>query len=145
MQKVTVIALLLVLGAGVGISFLMYRQLGTDTVTLSGTPELVANGQGQACGDVGFAVKARSMGQWLYNVPKGKTLTGAFIVGGNDQQDIGFSIWSPTNRIVHFEEDRAHELEFEVVGTIRGDYRFEFDNRHSAFTEKKLTVTVCVA
>ncbi len=90
------------------------------------------------CGSIG------SLARSLYNVPKGKTITGAIIVGGNDQQDIGFSIWSPTNRIVHFEEDRAHELEFEVVGTIRGEYRFEFDNRHSAFTEKKFTVTVCV-
>ena len=145
MQKLIVISLLLVLGAGAAVSFLMYRQIGTDIVTLTGAPELVANGQGQACGDVGFAVKARSLGLWLYNVPKGKTLTGAFTVVGNDQQDIGFSIWSPTNRIVLFEEDRAHELEFEVVGTIRGEYRFEFDNRHSSFTEKKFTVTVCVA
>ncbi|MCH8949512.1 MAG: emp24/gp25L/p24 family protein [Chloroflexi bacterium] len=85
-----------------------------------------------------------SLARSLYSVPKGKTITGAIIVRGNDQQDIGFSIWSPTNRIILFEEDRAHELEFEVVGTIRGDYRFEFDNRHSAFTEKKFTVTVCV-
>ena len=145
MQKLIVISLLLVLGAGAAVSFLMYRQIGTDIVTLTGAPELVANGQGQACGDVGFAVKARSMGRWLYNVPKGKTITGAFTVGGNDQQDLGFSIWSPTNRIVLFEADRAHELEFEVIGTIRGEYRFEFDNRHSAFTEKKFIVTVCVA
>ena len=145
MRNASAIALLLVLGAGVAIGFMMYRQLGTDTVTLSGTPELVENGQGQACGDVGFAVKARALGLWLYNVPKGRTLTGAFTVGGNDRQDLGFSIWSPTNRIVHFEEDRAHALEFEVVGTIRGEYRFEFDNRHSAFTAKKFTVTVCVA
>ena len=49
------------------------------------------------------------------------------------------------NWIVLLDEDRAHELEFEVAGTIRGDYRFEFDHRHSAFTEKKLTVTVCAA
>ena len=66
-----------------------------------------------------------------------------FTVGGNDRQDIGFSIWSPTNRIVHFGEDRAHELEFEAVGTVRGDYRFDFDNRHSTFTEKKRAVTGC--
>ena len=49
------------------------------------------------------------------------------------------------NCIVLLDEDRAHELEFEVAGTIRGDYRFELDSRHSAFTEKKLTITVCAA
>ncbi len=145
MQNLIVITLFLVLAGGAAVSYVMYRQIGTDIVTLNGTPELVSNEQGQACGDVGFAIKARALGRWMYNVPKGKTITGGFTVGGNDQQDVGFSIWSPTNRIVLFEDDRAHELEFEVVGTIRGEYRFEFDNRHSSFTEKKLTVTVCVA
>lgn len=63
---------------------------------------------------------------------------------GGKGKDVGFSIWSPTNRVVLFEQDRTHELDFEVVGTIRGDYRFDFDNRHSSFTDKKVTVSLCL-
>ncbi len=145
MQKLIVITLFAILAAGASVGYLMYRQLGTATVTLGGAPELAATAGGQQCGDIGFSVKARSLGQWLYNVPKGKTISGTFSVSGNDSQDIGFSIWSPTNRVVQFETDRAHELEFEVVGTVRGNYRFDFDNRHSSFTEKDVTVSLCVA
>jgi len=144
-QKLIVISLLGILVAGVFVSYLMYRQLGTSTVALSGAPELTATADGQQCGDIGFSVKARSLGRWLYKVPKGKTITGTFSVSGGESQDIGFSIWSPTNRVVYFDADRAHELEFEVVGTIRGDYRFDFDNRHSSFTEKDVSVTLCLA
>lgn len=145
MQKLIVISLLGVLAAGISISYLMYRQLGTGTVSLRGEPELVAAPGGQQCGDIGFSVKARALGQWLYNVPKGKTISGTVTVSGGESQDIGFSISSPVNRVVFSETEYAHERAFEVVGTVRGDYRFDFDNRHSSFTEKDVTVTLCLA
>ena len=145
MQKLIVVSLLGVLVAGLFVGYLMYRQLGTSTIALDGAPELSVTADGQECGDIGFSVKARALGRWLYTVPKGKTITGAFSVSGAENQDIGFSIWSPTNRAVYFDSDRAHELEFEVVGTVRGDYRFDFDNRHSSFTEKDVSVTLCLA
>ena len=69
---------------------------------------------------------------------------GTVTVEGDEGKDVGFSIWSPTNRIVLFEPDRTHEVDFEVVGTIRGEYRFDFDNRHSSFTDKKVTVFLCL-
>ncbi len=34
--------------------------------------------------------------------------------------------------------------EEELAPTIRGIYGFEFDNRHSVFTDKGVTVSVCL-
>ncbi len=144
MNKLIILAFVVVLGAGLAIGVMMYRQLGTVEVTLTGTPVLVANSTGAECGEIRFQVKARSIGEWSFNVPKGKTITGTVTVGGSEAKDIGVSIWSPTNRIVVFIPERDHELEFEVVGTVRGDYKFDFDNRHSAFTDKNLTVSLCL-
>lgn len=144
MNKLVILAFAVVLGSGLAIGVMMYRQLGTVNVTLSGTPELVTNSTGAECGEVTFEVKARSIGEWFFNVPKGKTFSGTVTVGGDETKDIGVSIWSPTNRIVVFIPERDHELDFEVVGTVRGDYRFDFDNRHSAFTDKKLRVSLCL-
>jgi len=136
---------MVLLSSGLLIAFLMYRQLGTESEVLNGTPELVANASGAECGEIAFSVGARSLGQWLFDVPKSKTITGTVIVDGEEGSDVGFSIWSPTNRVVLFEPDRSHEVDFEVVGTIRGAYRFDFDNRHSSFTDKKVTVSLCLA
>ena len=144
MNRLAILAFVVLLGAGVAIGVMMYRQLGTVNLTLTGTPQLVVNSAGAECGEVAFEVQARSIGEWHYNVPKGKTITGTVTVGGDETKDIGVTIWSPTNRIVVFIPDRGHQVEFEVVGTIRGEYRFDFDNRHSAFTEKKLTVSLCL-
>ena len=144
MQKFAVLMLTVLLASGLLIAFLMYRQLGTESVTLTGTPELVATGNGSECGEISFSVGARSIGKWFFNVPKSKTITGTVTVGGDASRDVGFSIWSPSNRVVLFEQDRTHELDFEVVGTIRGEYRFDFDNRHSSFTDKKVTVSLCL-
>ena len=145
MQKLIILTLTVLVASGLGIGFLMYRQLGTDSATLSGTPELVANGSGAECGDIAFSVGARSIAKWFFDVPKAKTLTGTVTVDGDATKDVGLSIWSPTNRVVLFLPDRGHELDFEVVGTIRGEYRFDFDNRHSAFIDKKITVSLCLA
>lgn len=145
MNKLVILAFATVLGAGLLIGFMMYRQLGTDSLTLSGTPELVENGSGSRCGEVVFDIRARSIGQWYFKVPKGSTLTGTMTVAGNRTYDVGFGIWSPTNRIVVIEPHRKHQVDFEVVGTIRGEYRFDFDNRHSSFTDKRVKVEVCLA
>lgn len=144
MNKLVILAFLVVLGSGLAIAVMMYRQLGTVSMTLSGTPVLVTNSTGAECGEITFKVKARSIGEWSFNVPKGKTITGTVTVGGDEAKDIGVSIWSPTNRIVVFIPERDHELDFEVVGTIRGEYKFDFDNRHSAFTDKQLRVSLCL-
>lgn len=144
MQKLIILTLVVLLASGLMISYMMYRQLGTAKQTLTGTPVLVANGSGAECGQVDFSVRARSVGSWFFEVPKSKTITGTMTVSGDQRKDVGLSIWSPTNRIVLIEPERTHELDFEVVGTIRGEYRFDFDNRHSSFTDKHVTVFLCL-
>jgi hypothetical protein len=57
----------------------------------------------------------------------------------------GKRIWSPTNRAVFFDSERTHETEFVVENTVRGEYRFEIDNRHSTFSGKDVTVALCLA
>ena len=144
MQKLIILTLTVLLASGLVISYMMYRQLGTATGTLTGTPELVSNGSGAECGEVDFSIKARSFASWFFEVPKAKTITGTMTVGGDSSKDIGMSIWSPTNRVVLHGPERTHELDFEVVGTIRGEYRFDFDNRHSAFADKRVTMYLCL-
>jgi hypothetical protein len=144
MRTIVALAVGAVLLTGLGGGYILYRQLGSDTVTLEGEPVLQADGQGAECGEVSFSVGARALGRWMYGVGKGKTVTGTVTVGGNADQDIGLTIDSPTNRTVFFDPARAHEIEFEIVGTIRGEYRFEFDNRHSSFSDKQVTVSLCV-
>jgi len=144
MRAVVALVVGAVLLVGVGSAYIMYRQLGSETIMLKGEPVLQANGEGAQCGEVGFDVNARALARWMYGVDKGKTMTGTVTVGGNEDQDVGLTIESPTNRTVFFEPHRAHEIQFEIVGTIRGEYRFEFDNRHSTFSEKRVIVSVCV-
>lgn len=143
MPRAAIVVLAVVVGAGLAISYLMYRQLGTETVMLKASPQFERTEQGALCGDVGFVVGARSRGRWLLGVEKGLTLSGVVAVDGNENLDIGFSIWSPTNRVVLSYSERAQRHEFEVAHTIRGEYRFEFDNRHSAFTDKRVKVSIC--
>jgi hypothetical protein len=136
--------LLTLLGAGSVIAFVTYRQLDSDTVRLEGAVKLASNGQGALCGDASVVVAARSLAQWELPVEDGQNIAGTITVEGDETADIGFSIWSPTNRVVAFVPGRTHQHEFSLPSTIRGAYRFDFDNRHSTFTDKKVTVSICV-
>jgi len=145
MQKFIGITLVALLCSGLVVGYIMYKQLGTATATLAAEPELVMNEQGAECGEVEFSVDARTLGQWYFEVPKAKTISGTITVSGDEGSDVGFSIWSPANRAVVFEGERQHQMDFVVEQTIRGAYRFDFDNRHSTFSDKQVTVALCVA
>ncbi len=145
MHKLAFLVLAVFVAAGLAIGYFMYRQLDTGTVTLNGSPQLEMNEQGELCGEVSFVLKARSLGRWLLPLEDGQTVAGVVAVQGDQAADIGVSIWSPTNRLVLVGSGRTHRQEFELVSTIRGEYRFEFDNRHSTFTPKRVTVSLCVA
>jgi hypothetical protein len=123
----------------------MYRQLRTGAITLEAAPQFEMNEQGVLCGDVDLLLRARSLSLWTLDVEKGQNVTGVITVDGNENRDIGLSIWSPSDHLVLFAPERAHEHEFELPNAIRGGYRFEFDNRHSSFTDKRIDVTVCLA
>ena len=75
MQKLIVLTLTLILGSGLVVAFVMYKQLGTDTTLLNGDAQLVSNGQGAECGEVSLSVGARTVGHWYFEVPKAKTIT----------------------------------------------------------------------
>ena len=144
MQKMLILLLVVFTAAGAPIAYVMYRQLDTGTVMLEATPQLEVNAQGQQCGEVNFMVEARSLGRWMLPVEDGQTVTGVVAVEGDETSDIVFRIWSPTNRPVLTGAERTHQQEFELSSTIRGEYRFEFDNRHSTFMPKQVTVSLCL-
>jgi hypothetical protein len=145
MRLVLMVALLLVLGAGVGVSYLVYRQMDTRTVRLDAPPRLVQSENGDLCGQADFVLKPRTVGEWVLSLQKGQTVSGFVVVAGRDDADIGLRIYSPSNRLVFSDTKRSPRPAFEVPALIRGDYLFKFDNRHSVFTDKQVTVAICVS
>ena len=139
-----ILVLLSLLGLGFGLSYFMYRQLGTGVVTLDAAPQFVQNEDGNLCADVDLSVKARSLGRWPLLLEDGQNFYGVATVQGSANADIGLRIISPANRLVVFTPQRQHEYEFAVTSAIRGEYTFELDNRHSTFAGKDVTISVCL-
>ena len=135
----------LVLAGGVGISYLVWRQLETKTVTLAAEPAMAQNEEGAMCGNVALQVEARTLGLWQFRVAQGQNLSGAMVVQGDEDADIGFRIRTPHNRLLLRDPHRQHEQHFDIEAPVRGDYVFELDNRHSTMTEKTVVVLLCVA
>ena len=144
MQAVGIVTLLLVILGGVAVSYLVYKQLDTKIVDLPAAIELEGTEDRGRCGDVDFVVGARTVGRWPLRVEKGQTISGVVAVDGAKDLDVGLRIKSPSNRLVFREVKRQHRQEFELTGTIRGEYLFEFDNTHSALTQKHIVVSVCI-
>ena len=144
MQVVGIITMVVVIIAGVAVSYLVYKQLDTKIVDLPAAIELEGTEDRGRCGDVDFVLAARTVGRWPLRVEKGQTISGVVAVDGREDLDVGLRIKSPSNRLVFREVKREHRQEFELTRTIRGEYLFEFDNRHSALTEKHIVVSVCV-
>lgn len=138
-----IVALIVVLAAGAGASYLVFRQLESETVVIEATPEFVRAENGALCGQVEFILEPRKLGYWWLRVAEDATISGAIAIAGNESLDIGLRIYDPANRLVLIQDERQHVLLFELPADIRGDYRFEFDNRHSIFADKELTVSVC--
>ena len=145
MRSVAPLAMLVVLVVGVIFGYLMYRTLGTGNQTLQASPEFVTNGDGSRCADVDLSIKARSLGSWQLNLEDGLFISGSVVVNGGVDSSIGFRVWSPSNRLVFHTPQRIHEQAFELGGSIRGGYTFEFDNRHSSFSKKNVTLAICLA
>lgn len=144
MRALAISALLAVMVAGLFVSYLMYKQLDTKTVDLTAPIELEGTADRGRCGDVDFILAARTLGLWPLRVEKGQTISGVVAVDGGADLDVGLSIKSPSNRLVFRDANREHRQEFQLTETIRGEYLFQFDNRHSALTEKHIMVSVCV-
>ena len=144
MRAMAILVLAAVLGAGLGISYLVYRQLETKAVMLEATPQLARDERGALCGNVDLVLESRTLGRWRLRVEEGQAVSGVVAVDGEERLDVGVRIPSPNNRLVFFEAERQHRQPFELSETIRGDYTFELDNRHSVLTDKRVRVSVCV-
>ena len=144
MRAIAALILLVILSAGISISYFVYRQLDTDIVVLSAVPELKQNNDGEMCGTVDFVLAARALGRWTLGVGDGQEVSGIIAVEGDQSLDVGLRIKSPSNRLVLYKSQPEHIQEFKLTQTIRGDYLFEFDNRHSSLTQKHITVLVCM-
>jgi hypothetical protein len=140
MRVLGLLLLLAVLGAGGAAGVLLYRQLDSKTVVVAAALGAPVGG----CGSMAFDVGARTLALGQLALHQGQGASGSVVVGGDENADLGLRIWSPHNRLVFDGTRPQHEQPFSVQAGVRGDYRFEFDNRHSAFTSKDVTVTVCV-
>lgn len=145
MSKLAVLGFAVLLGASLAVSYLVYRQFGTSTVMLSASPRFALTQDGSRCGDVHFVLDARTAGLWLLPVQDAQTLSGVVVVEGDENADIGFRVRTPHNRLAVNEPEPQHRYQFEVPASVRGDYSFEFDNRHSTFTPKRVRVSLCLA
>jgi hypothetical protein len=83
------------------------------------------------------------LARWSLSLAAGQSAAISVSVGGDRTADIGLRVWSPNNRLAYAAPDRFHTIEFALDAQVRGDYAFELDNRHSTFTEKRITVSVC--
>ena len=145
MRVIGILLLLAALGAALGISYLIYRQQELKSVTIEASAQLQPNGQGALCGNVQFQLDARTLGRWRLPVNEGQTVSGVVAVAGSADEDVGLRVWTPHNRVVLNRPERQHEQQFELVARVGGEYLFEFDNRHSSFAHKDVTVSVCVS
>ena len=136
--------LLAVLAAAVAAAYIGYRQLETKRVLLVAPPASAASNS-DSCNSMEFVLDARTVGDWFLLVEEGRTLSGAVTIAGGETADIGLRIFSPHNRLVFYTPQRSHHPEFALQADVRGEYRFEFDNRHSIFGKKQLDVSICLA
>jgi hypothetical protein len=140
MRLFVLLSLVLLLVAAASTGYFVYRQVDTRTVTLAAPLDMP---QGSACGATQLTVKARTLGRWSFSLSEGQGAAVSVSVDGRETADIGLRVWSPNNHIVYAAQERFHTVEFTLAAEVRGDYTFEFDNRHSTFTEKRLAVSVC--
>ena len=129
---------------GAVLSYYLYGQLRTETVPIQGVPQAVAGADGASCERLTFSLEPRQMGWiWVRAQRDQETIWGRFTVQGRVDEDVGFRVFSPQNRLV-LREEKQHDLDFNLPAEVWGDYRLEFDNRFSILTDKDIELTYCV-
>ena len=144
MRWLGVLVLAFLLGAGLVVGYLFYRQLETGMVTLDAAPSLQRTAGG-LCGRVDLSVGGRTLGRWVLPLEEGQAVAVTVRVGGSEANDIGLAVWSPVNELVYSPPRRIHEDSFEFVAPVRGEYIFDIDNRHSTLTGKQVTLDLCLS
>ena len=145
MRLPVTVMLISLIGTGFVVSYLIFRQMETKTVVFAEEVELERAPKGAMCGDVKLVVGGRTLGQWSLLIEEGDVLSGVVAVEGIGALDVLLNITSPNNDLIYWGRSPEHRQTFEVKDTIRGEYLFEFDNRHSALTSKTVIVSVCVS
>lgn len=143
MRVLAGLILLLVLAGGVAASYVIYRLMETKTVAIEAAAQWQDQPDGSRCTTATFVVEARTLGVWYVSAPEDVGIAGTLAVAGSADEDVGLRVYSPVNRAVYRAERRMHEGSFQFAAEVRGDYRFEIDNRHSSFAEKDVTLSVC--
>jgi len=143
MRVVAMLVLLLVLAGGIGASYVIYRLMETKTVALAAGAAWVNQPDGSRCLIARFDIESRTNGVWYLDAPEDVSVSGTVAVIGSADEDVGLRVYSPVNRAVYRTQGRTHEASFQFVAEVRGDYRFEIDNRHSAFAAKDVTLSAC--
>lgn len=143
MRLIFFAAAIALLASGAGASYVVFKQLDTKTAVIEAAPQFALAEDGSLCGSVTFILEPRTLGYWWLNAEKGTRMSGVATVVGNESLDIGLRVYSPSNRLLLADPERHHAPRFDLPAEIRGEYRFEFDNRHSVFTDKEITVSVC--
>lgn len=137
------LALLIILGGGVAASYVIYRLMETETVVIEASAPWQDRADGSRCMTAAMNVRSRTLGVWYLSVPEDVDLTGTVSVAGSGDEDVGLRIYSPANRSVYRSTKRMHDGAFAFPASVRGDYRFEIDNRHSSFASKDVTLSIC--
>ena len=145
MRLILIVAAFAILASGAVASYVVFKQLDTKTAVIEAAPQFEPADDGSLCGSVTFVLEQRTVAYWWLSAEKGTRITGSATVAGNKSLDIGLRVYSPSNKLLLGEPERHHAPRFELPVEVRGDYRFEFDNRHSIFTDKEITVSVCMA
>lgn len=145
MRLIFFAAAIALLASGAGASYVVFKQLDTKTAVIEAAPQFEPADDGSLCGSVAFILEPRTLAYWWLSAEKGTRISGVASVAGNEGLDIGLRVYSPSNELLLADPERDHTPRFDLPAEIRGDYRFEFDNRHSVFTDKKITLSVCMA
>jgi hypothetical protein len=137
------LVLVIILAGGIAASYVIYRLLETETVAIEASAQWQDMADGSRCMTAAFKVDARTLGVWYLSSPEEASVSGTVSVAGSGDEDVGLRIYSPANRNVYRSLQRMHEGSFQYEASVRGDYRFEIDNRHSSFASKDVTLSLC--
>jgi hypothetical protein len=143
MRFLAALVLLFILAGGVAASYVIYRLIETQTVRIEASAPWQDMADGSRCMTAAFEVGSRTLGVWYLSSPEDVNVFGTVSVAGSGDEDVGLRIYSPANRNVYRAQQRMHEGSFQFEAQVRGDYRYEIDNRHSSFAKKDVTLSVC--
>lgn len=124
-------------------SYALYGELHSETVTIEAAPQVIVSPDGAHCEAMVFKLESRRQGELYVRAEEGQFIDGRVGVQGPAERDVIVRVYSPHNRVV-LPGRKQHDLDFSIPAVIRGDYLFQFDNRHSILTDKTIEFSYCL-